>query len=310
MRFPHFYRLPSFSSIPSIEPHHSAAEFKRPENCSTNPLRPRLRTYRTPHARAHPHSTRTIVLMTSSTTSQPPTSKVDYCLQRARAAKAAGNAALQADNPRGASFEYKKVYLLLAEYLPDEVTGPSTHASSSCGGESADSSNNGLVQMLQHRRPAASTSASPSLSASSPHITAAQLAEALQLYVTSLNNLALVHLKLGRYRQGITCVTAILESPKLRAALDGTHAKAGPFNNATRPTSDTPAGKALLRRATCYVKSGEWAAAEADVTTLMHAHAEAQTAPDPACVQLTEAIRHGRKAEAEVEKKMMQRMFA
>lgn len=125
---------------------------------------------------------------------------------------------------------------------------------------------------------------------------------ALELYATSLNNIALAHLKLGRYREGVACVDAILHTPLLRAALE----------SAATPqmTSTTPLGKALLRRASCLVKLGEWAAAAANVQTLTEANAAASLAPDAACVQLAEAIAAGRTAEAEKEKKMMRRMFS
>lgn len=253
----------------------------------------------------------------SAATSSPSTSKADYCLQSAQAAKAAGNAALQDNNLRGASFEYKKVYLFLAEYLPQEVTGPSTQPSATRSGGSGgsgdvDSSSTGLVQMLQqHRRPTAASSSALS-SSSSSQVSAAQQQEMLQLYAITLNNLALVHLKLGRYHEGVTCATAVLEQPKLRAALDSTQTRTrGADSHAVAPLiSATPAGKALLRRASCYVKLGEWAAAAADVQALMDAHAAAHEAADPACVQLAEAIQRGRAADTAREKKMMQRMFA
>ncbi|KPA75466.1 hypothetical protein ABB37_08379 [Leptomonas pyrrhocoris] len=260
--------------------------------------------------------------MTTSLSASPPpsASKAEHCLQSARAAKAAGNAALKANDLRGASFQYKKVYLFVAEYLPHDVAGPSTLASST----SRDESNNGLVQLLQQRRPRSPVKAPLLSSAPPPDMPAAaqqqqqqaeQAKEMIALYATSLNNLALVHLKLGRYREGVACASAILDDSKLRAALDTTHNSADPSKKAAArppqpPTSDTPAGRALLRRASCYVKLAEWAAAEADVATLMRAHAAAGTAPDAACVQLTESIRHGRKAETETEKKMMQRMFS
>jgi uncharacterized protein (DUF934 family) len=242
------------------------------------------------------------------------TSKADYCLQNAQAAKAAGNAALHANRLREASFQYKKVYLFLAEYLPPDLTGPSSQpALHGSGNGETDSDNNGLVQMLQQRRPAASSSSSAVLT------TPEQQHEMLQLYATTLNNLALVHLKLGRYREGVACATAILEKPALRAALDGapgctnvhdSSSSPAPKKGVSLPTSTTPAGKALLRRASCYVKLSEWAAAEADVKALMDANAGAGIAPDPACEQLTTAIRQGRKTETETEKRMMQRMFA
>ncbi|TPP52394.1 RNA pseudouridylate synthase family protein [Leishmania donovani] len=250
--------------------------------------------------------------------------KASYCLQQAQAAKAAGNAALQAGNPRGASFEYKKVYLYLAEYLPSDVAQSASSVAlgySNGGGSNADG-NSGLVQMLQQQQrrkqpknvaAAAVTghesSASPSTAEEAALLKLQE--EMTQLYATTLNNLALAHMKLGRYQEGVKCATAVLEQPALRAALD-----AGAEQCTSARFSDTPAGKALLRRAACYVKLSDWALAEADIRTLRRATPEGAPAAsggdalDTAVVQLTQAVEQGRKAEAAKEKKMMRLMFA
>lgn len=249
--------------------------------------------------------------------------KASYCLQQAQAAKAAGNAALQAGNSRGASFEYKKVYLYLAEYLPSDVAQSASPVALGYGngGASDAGSNSGLVQMLQQQQrrkqpknvaggavTGRESSASPSMAEEAALLKLQE--EMTQLYATTLNNLALAHMKLGRYREGVKCATAVLEQPALRAALD-----AGAEQCTPARFSDTPAGKALLRRAACYVKLSDWALAEADVCTLRRAAAGAAAASggdalDAAVVQLTQEVEQGRKAEAAKEKKMMRLMFA
>ncbi|CAJ1005495.1 hypothetical protein Q4I28_000815 [Leishmania naiffi] len=265
-----------------------------------------------------------------SSASVPPSScpKAAYCLQQAQAAKTAGNAALQAGNPRGASFQYKKVYLHLAEYLPCDVVqsaSPVALGYANGGGSDADG-NGGLVQMLQEEQrrkqpkkaAAVNGNESPSTTTATASAEAARLnlqAQATQLYATTLNNLVLAHMKLGRYQEGVKCATAVLEQPTLRAALD-----AGAQSRASAHFSDTPAGKALLRRATCYVKLSNWALAEADICTLKTAAAasggggahpaEGSDALDAAVLQLAHAVEQGRQAEVAKEKRMMRRMFA
>ncbi|CAJ1016284.1 hypothetical protein NXY56_000288 [Leishmania guyanensis] len=267
-----------------------------------------------------------------SSASVPPSScpKAAYCLQQAQAAKTAGNAALQAGNPRGASFQYKKVYLHLAEYLPCDVVqsaSPVALGYANGGGSDADG-NGGLVQMLQEEQrrkqpkkaAAVSGNESPSTTTATASAEAALLmlqAQVTQLYATTLNNLVLANMKLGRYQEGVKCATAVLEQPTLRAALD-----AGAQSRASAHFSDTPAGKALLRRATCYVKLSDWALAEADICTLKAAAAAAASgggaahpaggsdALEAAVLQLTHAVEQGRQAEVAKEKRMMRRMFA
>ncbi|CAC22677.1 conserved hypothetical protein [Leishmania major strain Friedlin] len=266
------------------------------------------------------------LLSPASSASAPPSSrdKASYCLQQAQAAKAAGNAALQAGNPRGASFEYKKVYLYLAEYLPSDVAQSASPVALGCGngGGSDAGGNSGLVQMLQQQqrrkepKNVAAAAVTDRESSALPSTTeeAARLKlqeEMTQLYATTLNNLALAHMKLGRYQEGVKCATAVLEQPALRAALD-----AGAEQCTSARFSDTSAGKALLRRAACYVKLSDWALAEADICTLRRATLEGAHAAsggdalDAAVVQLTQAVEQGRKAEAAKEKKMMRLMFA
>ncbi|KAG5511624.1 hypothetical protein JKF63_07220 [Porcisia hertigi] len=246
--------------------------------------------------------------------------KASYCLQQAQAAKAAGNAALQAGNPRRASFEYKRVCLYLAEYLPPDViesASPAALGHSNSSGSDAGG-NSGLVQMLQQQRKQPKSAVAAGVAGNES--TASTLTETAllnrqeeitQLYATAINNLALAHIKLSRYREGVKCATAVLEQPRLRAALDAGVQRCTPAR-----FSDTPAGKALLRRATCYIGLSDWALAEADLHTLTTTvHGEATCACgadtlDTAVVQLTNAIQKGRQEEAVKEKKMMQRMFA
>ncbi|KAG5487460.1 hypothetical protein LSCM1_07415 [Leishmania martiniquensis] len=254
-----------------------------------------------------------------SSASAPPHSyaRASYCLQQAQASKAAGNAALQAGNPRRASFEYKKVYLYLAEYLPADVAqsaSPAALGSATVGGSDAGG-NSGLVHILQQqqRRKQPRSAATGSESLASPPAEAALLklrVEMTQLYAATVNNLALAHMKLGRYEEGVKCATAVLEQPALRAALD-----AGAQDCTSARFSDTPAGKALLRRASCHVKLSNWALAEADIRTLTVASGggapnDGSDALDAAVVPLARAVAHGRQAEAAKEKEMMQRMFA
>ncbi|KAG5512165.1 hypothetical protein GH5_07645 [Leishmania sp. Ghana 2012 LV757] len=257
-----------------------------------------------------------------SSASAPPYScaKASYCLQQAQAAKAAGNAALQAGNPRGASFEYKKVYLYLAEYLPSDVAqsaSPAALGYANCGA-SDTGGNSSLVHMLQQqqrrKRPtnmeaAAVTDSGSSGSPSAEAALRKLQAEMTQLYATALNNLALAHMKAGRYHEGVKCATAVLEQPALRAALD-----AGAQGCTSARFSDTPAGKALLRRASCYVKLSNWALAEEDIRTLTAVSGGGTPdgggdVLDVAVMQLAQAVAQGRQAEAAKEKKMMQRMF-
>ncbi|GET85629.1 hypothetical protein, conserved [Leishmania tarentolae] len=234
--------------------------------------------------------------------------KAVHRLQQARAAKEAGNAALQAGNPRGASFEYKKVYLYLAEYLPSDVAESTSPVALGTG-----SGDSGLVRMLQQqqRRKQQKTVAAAPVTDKKSSASPPTAAAAAQLYATTLNNLALAHMKLGRYQEGVRCATAVLEQPTLRAALDASAEQC-----VSARFSDTPAGKALLRRAACCVKLSNWDLAEADIRMLRSAASGGATAAsggdalDAAVVSLAQAVEQGRKAEALREKKMMRLMFA
>lgn len=260
--------------------------------------------------------------------------KAAYCLEQAQAAKAAGNSALQSDNLRGAVFQYKRVYLYLSEHLPDSVVtaaSPAALSSSNSKGTpaSGDAGSDGLVQLLTQQRrrapgagrgsqppppPPQSAASSSSAAASAQASSTSPHAAMVQLYATTLNNSALAHLKLGRYREGVNCASAVLEVPALRAALDDIS------GSAPLRACETPVGKALQRRASCYVALCDWAAAEADLQALAEL-SRATQAPsgsvsvlpghdDAVVAQLRRAVEEGRQAEAAREKKMMQRMFA
>lgn len=249
-----------------------------------------------------------------ATVSSPST--VDLFASRmadALTAKEAGNAALQQGQTKAASFQYKKVYLLLAEYLPDGVScvGPS--------GAAQDTEAAGVLQLLGRRTPSAEASAAAAQSSQAPpaasgvspspspsSTAAASVAKGYtalspsqkdtlwELYGATLNNLALVHLKLGRYRDGVAVATTLLEVLP------------------TYTTHFTNNAKALLRRASCAIHLCDFEAAEKDLATLRALAADPSTAAavDVAAVNnVADDLAKAKGAVASEEKDMWRKAF-
>ncbi|CUG61601.1 Hypothetical protein, putative [Bodo saltans] len=110
-------------------------------------------------------------------------------LADAEQAKNDGSAALQAGNIKRASFLYKSVYLHLGDLVtPKLVEGVSGAASSDDGGMAA--------MVGQGRK--------------KPKCTPEEQSAVDKLYMASVSNLALTHLKLGRPSEAIQCATRVL----------------------------------------------------------------------------------------------------
>lgn len=195
-------------------------------------------------------------------------------LASAAAAKEAGTAALQAGQLKSAAFHYKKVYLYLAEYLPQSCAGGG-HGSSS-GGEGS-----GVPEFL--------LSSARAKGARKKTLSEEQAAAARRLFSQAQNNLALVDFKLGRYREGAAAATQALEQHD--------------------PQDAAFAARALLRRANCLAAAGDRAEAEADLQRVEQTLAAAGLPADSGIAALRSEMAAAQKAEKEKEKNMWKGMF-
>ncbi|KEG10367.1 hypothetical protein DQ04_03811010 [Trypanosoma grayi] len=184
----------------------------------------------------------------------------ERCLSGAQAAKDEGNAAVKVGKLREASFHYKKASLLLSGCAP---TG---------GNLEKDSF---LCMLTKQRRAATQFPLSQE-----------RLAEFTNLNAAVQNNLALVHLKLGRYAKGVECATSVLALP-------------GHGSDA----------KALLRRASCYLRLGKTAEAVADVDAVESNARATGVPPDTEVANLREEIRLAKEEAKVKEREMCRKMF-
>lgn len=204
----------------------------------------------------------------------------------AKQAKDAGNNALKEGQLKSASFQYKKVYLYLAEYLP-----PKLAPSSTANGKSADA---GIpLDMLRKK----DTKQSPFDS-----LTFEQQQELVYLYMVSTNNLSQAHLRLGRFREAVLCATDVIRFCEWYVNYFTTTAEKTMVALEKIEEAET---KALLRRAAANAQLQNWASVEEDLSRL-----EAKKVNDTAIDVIRADIAKGKAAEKLEQKKMAQRMFS
>lgn len=185
-------------------------------------------------------------------------------IQDAVAAKELGSEALKAGDLKRASFQYKLVHMHLGDLASPALAAVSAGGSS----ETPGSSNNGMVDMLTSSR-SRSTKATPELQTTIDTI-----------YAASLNNLALVHLKLHRFVEAIACASRVLQ-------FEGTNTKA------------------LFRRGKARVAIGLLDEARQDYLSIL-----ALLPEDADTLAALTELASVEKVSAAKEKKMFQKMFA
>lgn len=208
----------------------------------------------------------------------------------AKQAKDAGNTALKESQIKSACFQYKKVYLYLAEYLPPNLA-PSYTASN----KGADA---GIPLDMLRKKDATKNPFD--------RLTPGQQQEMMYLYIVATNNLSQADLKLGRCREAALCATDVIRFCEWYAsffAAPGSDAAEKPV--VALDKVEEAETKALLRRAAANAQLQSWSSVEEDLARL-----EAKKVKDAAIDALRADIEKGKAAEKVKQKKMAQRMFS
>ncbi|EPY23934.1 hypothetical protein STCU_07389 [Strigomonas culicis] len=201
-------------------------------------------------------------------------------LEAAQQAKDAGNSALREGQLRSAAFQYKKVYLYLAEFLPPKLTP--AYASGSQGADAGIP-----LDLLRKKEPRGSPF---------DGLRPESQQQMLYLYIVAMNNLAQAHLKIGRFREAALCATDVVRF----CAWHRAHVATAPAGSVAEAEA-----KALLRRAAANVQLQCWAQVDEDLAQLAQRQVQ-----DAAIDAIRGDVEKGRAAEKAKQKKMAQRMFS